>query len=221
MTVTYVAAFHGALQKLRSINGHGSDWWPRDQPESTALAWAIGLELSPRETKWVYSCWGSRPALKAAVLKAYLVRYCIPGERVLPGPDGRSKTFYPRQYLVDFSTYPKAGNKMLLAMESEAYADHNVGTSEIDPHHDYNWDFSKLLYLPAVTRVFVVRVRGADRRTQLWGDLSGMLAKADGAFTLDLPVIVYVLASDRRGENIVGVWDGSSFRNATLGTWAE
>lgn len=217
----YTTAFRRALNTLRAIEGNDPDWWPKDQPSTTAFSWAIGLELSPEGTRWIYSCWGSRPDLKAAVLDApkYGVRHCTPGGKDLPGERGRGRLFYPRQYLVDFSTYPLRGNAMLLGMESEAYADHPVGSSEIDPAHDYNWDFAKLLYLPAQIRVFVARVRGASRRAQLWEDLAAILSSGSDAFSLEHPIIVYLLATNQKGENSVGLWRKDRFLRASLGTW--
>lgn len=217
----YVGAFRRAVGRLRGIEDFGVRWWPRSQPETTALAWAIGLELTPAETRWVYSCWGTRPPLKAAVLDAYGIGHCPGGERTLPTLKARQWGFYPRQYLVDFSTYAKQGNAMLLAMESEAHADHGVGNSFVSPEYDYNWDFAKLLYLPAALRVFVARVRHPANRELVWNDLTGILRErgAPEAFHLDSPVVVYMFAPEKKGINAVGVWRNGKFERAELGNW--
>lgn len=203
----YVDAFESAMSSIRRISPRGARWWPRSQPEATALSWALGLGLTPRETRWVYSCWGSQPDLKAAVLEEHQVRHAGARSRNLPAERrGAGRLFYPRQYLVDFSTYPRSGNEMLLAMESEAWPDHQVGSSEIDPTHDYAWDFSKLLYLPARLRMFVARVRGSDRRSMLWTDLTSIVRGSSGAFHLESPIVVYVLPAESKGAGAVGIW---------------
>jgi len=214
----YIEAFRGACATLGAVTERGGAWWPKNQPETTALSWAIGIGLAPDDTRWVYSCWGSRPQLKAAVLDALAVRYRKAGEPGSPNRQGPGKLFYPRQFIVDFTTYRRDGNAIGLALESEAYAEHSVGQSLVDPDLGYNWDFAKLLYLPAQLRVFVARVRAADRRELLWTDLAGILS--DGtAFLLDAPIVVYVLPTEYKGELTVGRWNGQQFETAPLGTW--
>lgn len=215
----YAAAFDNALVNVRE--SQGADWWPTNQPKTTALSWAIGLELAKgRKGRWVYSCWGSDTPLKSAVLDAYGVRYeNLVAKNAPKQQRGRGVLFYPRQYLVDFSVYPTKGNDMLLALESEAHADHDVGSDEIDPDYDYNWDFAKLLYLRAEVRVFVARVRASKDRTQLWTDLKSIVANGTSAFVKDPPVAVYMLTTAKDEEQEVGVWTKNGWSREKLGTW--
>jgi hypothetical protein len=216
----YERAFHNALAAIRKAVDDPT-WRPTNQPKTTALSWAIGLELASPETRWVYSCWGSDSPLKARVLDIYGVRHRRAGSKGLPELRGAGKIFYPRQYLVDFSAYPTRGNKMLLALESEACARHGVGSSEVDPEYDYNWDFAKLLYLPADLRVFVARVVEQKRRAQLWEDLAGILQAGRGAFLLECPIVVYILPTKAKDASEVGVWDGREWTRKSLGPWHQ
>lgn len=214
---TFRTAFCRALQVVGAqVAPQHPNWWP-NQSETTAVSWALGLELigqCQQSVRWIHAAWGSQRQLKSTVLQQYHVRHRSPNGGHIVHPSRSRYDHDEHEFMVDFAGFPRSstGNEFLFAMESEAFSRHNVGSTQIDPTYGYSWDFAKLLYIDCPMRVFVARVDTQARRQALWGDLTAICLS--GTFNIQTDLIVYVIASKHkeRGQSEVGLWSSGKQR---------
>jgi hypothetical protein len=175
-------------------------------------------QLHPSIRKYVHASKGKSPRRKKALLDTF--GYSLWDDL---SPAGDRHINY--EFIVDFSVYADSEDPEeqlpLLTMESEMATRYDV-THVVDKANGYSWDYSKLLWCPSRTRLFMARVarRGEpsmkERRDELWSTLTRLADRYKRIWSG--PLIVYILGSTKKDRPLseVGVWVSGTFRRALL-----